>query len=421
MRQAAPTCGVALALLAAVVVSGCAGGPFPITAEGRKENANPREWMAGQAGKAGPAGASEPGTTDVPSARTQSPRAQARPSRSVEAASADVLVVSDRSLDAAALRRLRAIPGVSASTTMGTGSTAVGGDRLIVAAVRPSEYRPFTPPHTAEADRLWAAVARGEAVVAHSAARRRELPLGGEVTVTTQGQQTRLRIGAFAATVPRRVDVVVNRSAGQRLGVTPDTAVVLSAGRREAASVADDAREAAPEGVSVEVLSDGAAEPAQRRAFLSGGQASEAFGSFHYRYYPDGTIEPDAEWVAANIRTEKVPILGHVTCHRLMFPQLRGALREIARRGLADTIHPDQYGGCYVPRFIGRDPNNGISLHTWGIALDLNVAGNQRGTDGQIDPRTVRVLKGWGFAWGGDWDRTDPMHFQLSRLLEQQS
>lgn len=60
-------------------------------------------------------------------------------------------------------------------------------------------------------------------------------------------------------------------------------------------------------------------------------------------------------------------------------------------------------------------------MHTWGIALDLNVAGNQRGTGGQIDPRTVRVLKGWGFAWGGDWDRTDPMHFQISRLLEQQS
>lgn len=412
---------MAVALLAAVGLSGCAGGPFPLAPGAGRGDADSRAWTARQGGLSGNPGqtrANEPGGADSPSAGTRTDRGSAGTEGSAASASADVLVVSDSSLDPSVLRRLRQLPGVSASTAMGTGTTAVAGQRLTVAAVRPSDYRSFTPPRTADSDRLWERVGRGEAMVAHDVARRRELPLGGTVTVASGDSRTRLRIGAFAATVPQRVDVVVNRPAGRRLGVQPDTAVVLSTGSSDPSRVARAAREATPRGVSVKVLSGGSTRPAERRAYLSGGEAAEAFGSFRYRYHPDGTIEPDPEWIAANIRTEKVPILGKITCHRLMFPQLKGALREIARRGLADTINPDQYGGCYVPRFIGNDPDNGISLHTWGIAVDLNVAGNQRGAEGQIDRRTVRILKNWGFAWGGDWKWTDPMHFEISRLVE---
>ncbi|MGH3431465.1 MAG: M15 family metallopeptidase, partial [Thermocrispum sp.] len=60
---------------------------------------------------------------------------------------------------------------------------------------------------------------------------------------------------------------------------------------------------------------------------------------------------------------------------------------------------------------------NGLSLHTWGIAIDLNVAGNQRGTAGEIDREVVRIFTRWGFAWGGDWSWTDPMHFELAALV----
>jgi len=99
-------------------------------------------------------------------------------------------------------------------------------------------------------------------------------------------------------------------------------------------------------------------------------------------------VQPDPAWVAANIRTETVPILGNVTGHKVMLPQLRGALQEVVNRGLADEINPEEYAGCFVPRFIERDPSRGLSLHTWGIAVDLNVPGNLRGTVGEID-RTV--------------------------------
>ena len=36
---------------------------------------------------------------------------------------------------------------------------------------------------------------------------------------------------------------------------------------------------------------------------------------------------------------------------------------------------------------------------------------------GEIDATVVSIFKKWGFAWGGDWSWTDPMHFELERLV----
>ena len=153
------------------------------------------------------------------------------------------------------------------------------------------------------------------------------------------------------------------------------------------------------------------------RTWLTGSALSSRIGGFDYRWFPDGHIEPDAAWVRANIVTEQMPIIGAMTCNRIIFPQLRAALNEIQRRGLASLIKPEQYAGCYVPRFIDRDPSSPISLHTFGIAFDLNTATNQLGTAGDMDPRIVEIFQRWGFSWGGNWTtRPDPMHFELYAL-----
>lgn len=157
----------------------------------------------------------------------------------------------------------------------------------------------------------------------------------------------------------------------------------------------------------------GALDPAP-----SATSVADAVGTFSYRYFADGSLDPDPAWVAANITTETVPILGSVTGHRVMLPQLRAALAEIEGRGLGDELNPEEYAGCYVPRFIASDPSNGLSLHSWGIAVDLNVPGNLRGTVGEMDRTVVTIFKKWGFAWGGDWNYTDPMHFELAQLVK---
>jgi hypothetical protein len=35
-----------------------------------------------------------------------------------------------------------------------------------------------------------------------------------------------------------------------------------------------------------------------------------------------------------------------------------------------------------------------------------------------MDRRVVAIFKSWGFAWGGDWHYTDPMHFELAKLAK---
>jgi hypothetical protein len=145
---------------------------------------------------------------------------------------------------------------------------------------------------------------------------------------------------------------------------------------------------------------------------------TDAVGTFSYTPHADGRVTPDSGWVSGYIRTESVPILGTVTCNKGMLPQLRAALTEVVQRGLAGTIHPNEFGGCYYPRYIGYSPANGLSLHTWGIAVDLNVPGNLRGTVGEMDRRVVAIFKKWGFAWGGDWGYTDPMHFEMAKVVQ---
>ncbi len=152
-------------------------------------------------------------------------------------------------------------------------------------------------------------------------------------------------------------------------------------------------------------------------AMLTGSDLAAAIGGFSYRPNPDGSVNVDPAWVAANIRTETVPIIGQVTCHRLAFPQLSGAMQEMVQRGWSGLVRPSDFGGCWVPRYIRHEPTDGLSLHTWGIAFDINVSTNQRGTIGDLDPRLVEVMARWGFAWGGTWDDPDPMHFQLGALL----
>jgi hypothetical protein len=110
-----------------------------------------------------------------------------------------------------------------------------------------------------------------------------------------------------------------------------------------------------------------------------------------------------------------MPIIGPMTCNKAIFPQLEAALREVVERGLSDELHPDEYAGCYYPRFIAGTTT--LSNHSFGTAMDFNVPGNQRGTVGEMDRTVVAIFEKWGFSWGGDWRYTDPMHFEMNAVV----
>ena len=139
----------------------------------------------------------------------------------------------------------------------------------------------------------------------------------------------------------------------------------------------------------------------------------EMFGDFQIKE-KDGTwITIDKAWRDENIETKSVPILGRITCHRLMWEPLLGALNQIEDEGLESDLSREQFktsGGCYAPRRISRfDAGGSISRHAWGIAIDINTKTGYK-------PRIVEIFNDWGFAWGGTWTSPDAMHFELRSL-----
>ena len=330
---------------------------------------------------------------------------------------ADLLLLSDRSLPRSLREKVASLPGVRAAVPLSLASVPVAGQVITVGAVDPRSYRRFTPAQTARMEAVWSRVAAGDLAVTHDVGTSLRQPLGGAMTMGNGRGVMEIRVGAFAAMTPR-VDAVVNARRGQQLGMLPDNALLVSASPTGDAAVAVAVKRMAGKHVTIEDLATQPPSEGEQTAVLTGGSVAGALGSFRYRYFEDGTVEPDPVWVGANIRGATLPILGNVTCHKVLLPQLSAALAEVEDNGLASSIDASDFGGCYVPRFIGRDPGKGLSLHTWGIAVDLNVAGNQRGTVGEIDLRVVAIFQKWGFAWGGDWQYTDPMHFELSTLVQ---
>ena len=325
----------------------------------------------------------------------------------------DVMVTGPRTFSASALRRLTALARADGSVVMRAGQVRLSGHLVSTLGVDASSFRRFAAPGTAESDALWRVVASGQAVSSHQLAKGLGLPLAAPLlpTPSAGGKAVALRLGAYATSGLPASDLVVDEARAAELGLAPATGMVLTAAPgTDPVDLAARVRAITGPAAAVDLLSPPADAPT---AFLTGSSAASAFGAFSYRFSPDGTLEPDAAWVASHIATESVPIFGLVTCHRLMFAQLRGALTEVVAAGLASTLHT--YDGCYVPKLIER--TRSISLHTWGIAIDLDARTNGRGTRGTMDPRVVAIFKRWGFRWGGDWSWTDPMHFELAALL----
>jgi len=139
----------------------------------------------------------------------------------------------------------------------------------------------------------------------------------------------------------------------------------------------------------------------------------EMFGDFQIKERGGTWITIDQTWKDENIETKRVPILGRITCHRLMWEPLLGALNQIIDEGLEGGLSKEQFkssGGCYAPRRISRfDAGGSISRHAWGIAIDINTKTGYK-------PRIVEIFNDWGYAWGGTWTSPDPMHFELRSL-----
>lgn len=281
-----------------------------------------------------------------------------------------------------------------------------------VAAIDATTYERFVPP--ADRGAFVSLVAR-DAFVGRMGAALRGVGAGGYLSF---GKRTFRVQSVVDDELLGDHEVVVSSRMGERIGISrPRYLLVAPAPGVSRRNIETAIRRVLPGGVRVRVRGPGET-PVFRHgdAVLSPVRLKELFGEFAARPGPGGTIVADPGWVEENIRSAAVPILGMVRCHRKVLSQLRGALEELARRGLGDLIDPGDYGGCFSPRFANRDPTAGLSHHSWGVAVDVNVTENPLGGEPRLDRQVVEVFERWGFTWGGRWLVPDGMHFEFLRF-----
>ena len=329
--------------------------------------------------------------------------------------SSDVLVFSRNTLDKATIEAIKKVKGIEAVEPISMAQFFVDEQEVTYAAVNPATFRRFSPPGTAQTEAVWNRVADGEIAVEPTIGKKLERK-GGFMRLGNESGANTIHIGAYAQildpTKARRIDAVVNEKWVKKLGMRKDNAMIVAMNETSPQSIRKKLKKIAGTTASVQILGPDF-DLGTQTAFLTGGSVSKAVGSFNYRANPNGTVAPDPAWVRAKITTEVMPIIGPVTGNRVMLPQLRAALQEVVARGLSKSIY--HYDGCYVPRFIAG--THSLSFHTFGTAIDLNAADNYRGIPGKMDRGVVAIFKRWGFAWGGDWHYTDPMHFELAKLV----
>jgi hypothetical protein len=279
---------------------------------------------------------------------------------------------------------------------------------LEVAGANLTDYQPFLSP----ADRaLLPALARGEAVLGASAAKLRHLGAGGTLVFG----RTRIRVAGILpdASIGAH-EVFVSRRVAGSIDVSKERYMLIDPGAKTTRHrITTRIRGLLPKGLPLRVRGPGET-PFFRQgdAVLPPVRLKMWFGEFAARPV-GGFLAVDRAWLKTHITVASVPILGQVQCNRALIPQLRGALGEIEREGLAHLIDRGDYAGCYSARFVNRNPEAGISHHAWGVALDINVSRNPFGGTPHQNPRIVEIFDRWGFTWGGLWLVPDGMHFEF--------
>lgn len=96
-------------------------------------------------------------------------------------------------------------------------------------------------------------------------------------------------------------------------------------------------------------------------------------------------------------------------CNKDLVAPLSEAFSNVIQRGLVEQIKT--FNGCFnIRKKVGAASQ---SLHSWGIAIDINAAWNGYNKKPTMSKELVACFVDAGFEWGGYWAKPDGMHFQL--------
>lgn len=98
-----------------------------------------------------------------------------------------------------------------------------------------------------------------------------------------------------------------------------------------------------------------------------------------------------------------------IYCNQTLVRPLERALQAIRDRGLTKEIKT--WDGCFNIR--KKKGGTSLSLHAWGVAIDLNAAWNGFRKEPTMKKELVQCFTDFNWEWGGHWNTKDGMHFQL--------
>lgn len=129
--------------------------------------------------------------------------------------------------------------------------------------------------------------------------------------------------------------------------------------------------------------------------------------------YGDPTLERNMiVWdVPSELEIGLIP--KRIYCNKDLVAPLGQAFKNLIATGHVKEIKT--WDGCFNIR--QKRGIASMSLHSWGIAIDINASENQLNQIPKLSSGFVKCFTDAGFDWGGSWKgRTDPMHFQLSKI-----
>ena len=101
-----------------------------------------------------------------------------------------------------------------------------------------------------------------------------------------------------------------------------------------------------------------------------------------------------------------------IYCNKLLVQPLLDAFENLIDRKFVNELRT--WDGCFNIR--KKRGLNSLSLHSWGLAIDVNAAWNQLGKVGTLSNGFGKCFTDAGFYWGKNFKRLDYMHFELETL-----
>ena len=254
--------------------------------------------------------------------------------------------------------------------------------------------------------RLVADLAQGQGILSESEAKLRHLDVGSTLTFST-GEDVSI-VGTLPDSLMGGYELLVNRSTGERLGVTHERYALVDVrpfANVTSGELADRLEPYLPLDAPYPYVEVRA--PGETKYLRANDREApplvlkQRFGEFDA--YPDPAsakgLKIDPLWVQSHIESQDLPVIGAVTCNVVALDLLRHAMNQLRDRGNGGDV--TGHGACYRPIADANGPNGPFNGSPFGASIELDPGTNPPGSAPEQSPSLVAAMARWGFGWAG--------------------